>query len=354
MNTTHETSRLGRIDAARGIGIILVVLGHAIRPGMVAEPWCDFLFRLIYSFHMPLFFVLSGFTFALTCRKYISAPVTFLKKRTHSLLIPLLTWAATIYLCFFVAYRIPPIGAMLESSSFEWIDPLRYLYLTFVWENPYAAHLWYLWVLLVITLVAFLIARLFRGAERWRTVLLLLSLPCFVIALLFPIPTALRKMSAYLLFFAVGALLERFSERLLKPRALTTVISLISTALLIAVTLLSTAGILPDSRTPLLLKNLLLTVAVFPAILGLLQLCDRLSSLRLLTAAGRGSFAVYLLHQPFCCGFAGIVLYDRLGLPSLPVLVLCTALSFCFPSLVVWLSRRVRWIGRITHALLNI
>ena len=79
MNTTHETRRLGRIDTARGVGIILVVLGHAIRPGMVAEPWCDFLFGLIYSFHMPLFFVLSGFTFALTCRKYISAPITFLK-----------------------------------------------------------------------------------------------------------------------------------------------------------------------------------------------------------------------------------------------------------------------------------
>ncbi|MBQ8287558.1 MAG: acyltransferase [Clostridia bacterium] len=354
MNTTHETRRLGRIDTARGVGIILVVLGHAIRPGMVAEPWCDFLFGLIYSFHMPLFFVLSGFTFALTCRKYISAPITFLKKRTRSLLIPLLTWAAAVYLCFFVAYRIPQIGAMLEASSFEWVDPLRYLYLMFVWENPYAAHLWYLWVLLVITLAAFIIAHLFRGADQWRTVLLLFSLPCFVIALLLPIPTAVRKMLAYLLFFAVGALLERLGDRLLKPRALTTAVSLIGTALLIAVALLSTIGILPDYGTPLLLKNLLLTVAVFPAILGFLQLCDGLSNLRLLTTAGRDSFAVYLLHQPFCCGFAGILLYDRLGLPSVFVLALCTALSFLFPAAVVWLSRRFRWIGRITGALLNI
>ncbi|MDR5790074.1 acyltransferase family protein [Caballeronia sp. LP003] len=44
------------IDAARGIGIVLVVLGHAI--GLP-----EWLFRVIYSCHMPLFFFLSGYLF---------------------------------------------------------------------------------------------------------------------------------------------------------------------------------------------------------------------------------------------------------------------------------------------------
>jgi len=47
-------TRLSFIDAAKGIGILLVVLGHS--PGLPL-----FGVVLIYSFHMPLFFFISGF-----------------------------------------------------------------------------------------------------------------------------------------------------------------------------------------------------------------------------------------------------------------------------------------------------
>lgn len=43
------------IDVLKGIGIILVVLGH-LNPGIYLETW-------IYSFHMFLFFFLSGHIF---------------------------------------------------------------------------------------------------------------------------------------------------------------------------------------------------------------------------------------------------------------------------------------------------
>ena len=40
------------VDVAKGIAIILMVLGHTAIP--------DSLSRFIYSFHMPLFFIASG------------------------------------------------------------------------------------------------------------------------------------------------------------------------------------------------------------------------------------------------------------------------------------------------------
>ncbi len=49
-----ESKRLDFIDIAKGIGIILVVTGHLL-------PVAAGLHVLIYSFHMPLFFFLSGF-----------------------------------------------------------------------------------------------------------------------------------------------------------------------------------------------------------------------------------------------------------------------------------------------------
>lgn len=52
--------RLYYLDALKGILIILVILGHSIQYKMM-DYQHDVLFRVIYSFHMPLFFLISGF-----------------------------------------------------------------------------------------------------------------------------------------------------------------------------------------------------------------------------------------------------------------------------------------------------
>ena len=48
--------RSNQVDVLKGIGIALVVLGH----NWVTLQEKGAIFRLIYSFHMPLFFVISG------------------------------------------------------------------------------------------------------------------------------------------------------------------------------------------------------------------------------------------------------------------------------------------------------
>lgn len=54
-------------DIAKGIGIILVVIGHCIpdaSTGNISDTFLKSIFRIIYSFHMPLFFFVAGiFTF---------------------------------------------------------------------------------------------------------------------------------------------------------------------------------------------------------------------------------------------------------------------------------------------------
>ncbi|WP_306538232.1 acyltransferase family protein [Megasphaera sp.] len=48
--------RIDWIDLAKGIAILLVIIGHTVMFGSMAR-------NLIFSFHMPLFFVLSGYTY---------------------------------------------------------------------------------------------------------------------------------------------------------------------------------------------------------------------------------------------------------------------------------------------------
>ena len=47
--------RVEYIDIAKGIALFLVVWGHLV-------PDDSTVFRIIFSFHMPLFFILSGMT----------------------------------------------------------------------------------------------------------------------------------------------------------------------------------------------------------------------------------------------------------------------------------------------------
>ena len=52
--------RVAKWDNARGLLIFLVVLGHVAEPGVNDGGYLKWLFFLIYSFHMPAFFFLSG------------------------------------------------------------------------------------------------------------------------------------------------------------------------------------------------------------------------------------------------------------------------------------------------------
>ena len=129
------------INIARGIGIILVVLGHAFPDasanGGIQEPFWRYIFNFIYSFHMPLFVFLAGFV---TFKYYTSKEdkINRIKARAIRLLVPYFVWG-TIY----IPFRI--ILAKFSSSPFS-IDE--------VWKivigiNPYSG-LWFLYALFII------------------------------------------------------------------------------------------------------------------------------------------------------------------------------------------------------------
>ena len=63
--SANNGSRIAWIDSVRGIGIVLVVTGHALgglidAPAGAASSWLRYAFLAIYAFHMPLFFILAG------------------------------------------------------------------------------------------------------------------------------------------------------------------------------------------------------------------------------------------------------------------------------------------------------
>ena len=78
----------------KAVGIFLVVWGHCI---LLSETKVDYgISKVIYSFHIPLFFVISGITMGL---KYIGSSSSSeslaneVKNRARRLLIPYIIWS---------------------------------------------------------------------------------------------------------------------------------------------------------------------------------------------------------------------------------------------------------------------
>ena len=86
MYNSSEQSRW--VDVLKGIGIILVVVGHT------RMPFNSF----IFSFHMPLFFIVAGWLFNYT--RYSQDFYTFVKKKFNRLIMPYLVSSLIIFYPF--------------------------------------------------------------------------------------------------------------------------------------------------------------------------------------------------------------------------------------------------------------
>lgn len=78
------------IDNLKAFAIICVILGHALQYLAGANPAGLVSFNLIYTFHMPLFMMMSGY-FAVS--SFELSIGEFLKKKSIQLLLPALTWS---------------------------------------------------------------------------------------------------------------------------------------------------------------------------------------------------------------------------------------------------------------------
>jgi fucose 4-O-acetylase-like acetyltransferase len=130
------SSRFDAIDSAKGIGIVLVVFGHAWRGAMGAGLISDVkLFALIdsaiYAFHMPLFFFLSGLLFLEGLQKYKTS--VLLRGKVTRLLWPMALWT-------WLFFSLKIFAGTAANTPVDWID------FPFIPLPPFE-HLWFLWAL---------------------------------------------------------------------------------------------------------------------------------------------------------------------------------------------------------------
>ncbi|MCI9569957.1 MAG: acyltransferase family protein [Lachnospiraceae bacterium] len=245
--------RIQWVDTVKGTGILLIVLALSMRPEMRdAQIWCRWIYDFICSFTMGMFFVISGYTYRLSETGRPQNRARFARKKVRSLLVPFFGYAILIYAAFQIAMQVPLTGRILEHSSYTGCSIMEYLNLTLFYDSPYAAHLWFIWILFTV---------FGKRTDVWYLECLRQCLWLFV----------------------------RF------------------------------------------------------AFIWVLMVCSKkIPGQAWLARFGKNSFYIYLLHQPFCCGFIALVLYGKMHLPIPLVCSACIVCSLLIPLSIIKAVRMLR------------
>jgi fucose 4-O-acetylase-like acetyltransferase len=144
------------IDAAKGYAITLVVFGHVLG-GAVARGWlggadgdaANLVYDYIYSFHMPLFFIISG---ALGIKSMRTDPSYAIISRIGSIAWPYVFWGMISILIWPLISQFT-VDNMHDSNFHEWLKRGLKALLLGQWS-------WFLWTLFVAQCILILALRL--------------------------------------------------------------------------------------------------------------------------------------------------------------------------------------------------
>lgn len=296
MQAEAAATRLGWIDSAKGIGILLVILGHAIgglrdgrlisEDGVLAQ-----VFYGLYLFHMPLFMALSGL---LVDRRLKSkGRKAFFQGLIPSVIFPYLIWApvAAIALVVFSGF-----------TNFQY-GGLAHLLVGLLWSPP--GWFWFFYALFVFHALALL--------NPWgRFALLALAMAVFPF-LRTQGPPILALLAHMFLFYAIGvAIGPILVSRVLDVKAWW---------------IAALAAVFLGSAFWVWMEGLFYwsVAAVVPAIAGAalvmaISMTERVRNNRVLGYLGQRSLPIYVLHVFFVSG-ARILLARILGVHD-PILLL--------------------------------
>lgn len=186
----EQQKRDRSIDVLRGIAVVLVIWGHVIQA--LSADTVDFfenpVFKIIYSFHMPLFMLISGYLFYISLSKRSLKGMMF--NRIRKLLFPILIWNTINYIVHILV---------------EWLYHKRWT-LSIRGFADSLCNLWFLWAVLAASIVVTIAWKCLPGKFKFAGLLLLSPL-----CLLFPYRWQVVWMYPY---FIIGFLWCRYKHYL--------------------------------------------------------------------------------------------------------------------------------------------
>ena len=311
------------VDYAKAIGIILVVYGHVARGVLnagilVDEKLIVLVDKIIYSFHMPLFFFLSGLFFMGSLTKR-GVQGIFVNK-INTLIYPYLLWSII---------QLSMQIILIDFTNFD--KSIDNIY-TFLWEP--SDHFWYLYTLFVMFV---LYALVYYITSSVSFILLLSVLTYFLSGVLATPWSVLNSVYHFGIFFGLGIALSHY--KYIQLRLSWTVIL---TALLIVIHWFY-HGFCLDCSTEVkdVMSFLVALVSIITVVAYSKLLVTR--DFGWLKKIGSYSLEIYLVHIIFGSGFR-IVMQNVFGIENgLFHLFFGTLVGIIVSILFALFARKLGW-----------
>lgn len=164
--------RLVYFDALKLFAIYLVIWGHCINWYQLGHGEYDVIYRYIYSFHMPLFMMISGF-FSYSSMQLTAC--TFFKKKFKNLIYPCIIWGLILWIIV-----EPTHSFHYGHHHFSWVG----LIVDFYWLSDF----WFLKSCFLCYCLLFLCVLSGVKKKIWIPISLILSQGCspFYFSFLYP------------------------------------------------------------------------------------------------------------------------------------------------------------------------
>jgi fucose 4-O-acetylase-like acetyltransferase len=323
-------TRLQWVDQAKGIGILLVVFGHVLAgvrlAGLHIDPqFFRWTWDAIYSFHIPLFFYLSGLFFPHSWQRRGLRGVMLSKVDT--LVYPYVLWSL--------------LQGLLQVAMSQHVNNPVTLgdVFSLLWHPR--QEFWFLYALFFVYLYVCLLYAALPTRLRWT---LLIAAVAFYF-LRGPVRHAgpyIVYPAWYLVYFLAGALLHSVTRTITgQPRRwLAVAVVVFAGSVVLSHWLAQT---MPDgqSNPAISAGNLLAAVSgTVMAVCVSVLLANR--DARLMAQLGRVSLQIYLLHT-IAAGAVRVALIKVLGVTNVPVhLLVGTLVGVAAPVVFVYLLERWR------------
>lgn len=286
--------RIEWIDVVKGIGILLVVIGHAPRDIMRSQyNSIDVLYQFIYTFHMGIFFAISGYLYS--SRKFE------VKKAIKRLIIPWIIYSLCIYILFYVANHIGPISSILSNSEYSLISIKDYIIDMLLIKNPYAFHMWFIYILFIVQMIEYILDKVLNKELRANNTILVISIILYMFFYKYFLINIITK---YVFYFSLGRLIRLSNiDETRRESGLTFILGIV-------VNLLSIYLIKRDCSD--IMQSLIIFIRVFVGtsliVVSIIQLAHKIANIKIFQYLGRNSYNIYILHQPFFCAFLGTIM----------------------------------------------